>query len=189
MQTVVVPLVEGFEEIEAVTIIDVLRRADIPVTVAGLQPGLVRGSHGIAIEVDRPLSEIDPTSVSMLVLPGGLPGSETLASNPEVQALVRAVADRRGKIAAICAAPIALGAAGVVTGKTATCFPGHEARVTGARVVAERVVIDGDVVTGKGVGAAMEFALTLVGILKDRAAEGDLERRMLFARPEPARVV
>ena len=188
MPTVVVPLVDGFEEIEAVTIIDVLRRADIPVTVVGKQRGLVRGSHGIAVEVDRAMSEIDASSVTMLVLPGGLPGSNTLASDAEVQALVRAVA-ARAKVAAICAAPIALGAAGVVTGKTATCYPGHEERVTGATMVSDRVVVDGEIATGKGVGAAMEFALTLVGILKDGAAEAELERTMLFVRPEPARLV
>lgn len=188
MSTVVVPLVDGFEEIEAVTIIDVLRRADVPVTIAGTSRGLVRGSHGIAVEVDRALSEIDASSVTMLVLPGGMPGSATLASDPEVQSLIRQVA-ARSKIAAICAAPIALGAAGVVKGKTATCYPGHEERVTGANVVSERVVVDGEVITGRGVGAAMEFALTLVGLLKDKAAEAELERRMLFVRPEPARVV
>jgi 4-methyl-5(b-hydroxyethyl)-thiazole monophosphate biosynthesis len=188
MSTVVVPLVDGFEEIEAITIIDVLRRADIPVVVAGKKPGLVRGSHGIAVEVDRALAGIDPASIAMVVLPGGMPGSATLAKDDEIQGLVRAVA-QRAKVAAICAAPMALGAAGVVTGKMATCYPGFEERVTGAQVVPDRVVVDGTVITGRGVGAAMEFALTLVGILKDRAAEAALERSMLFTRPEPARVV
>jgi 4-methyl-5(b-hydroxyethyl)-thiazole monophosphate biosynthesis len=188
MSTVVVPLVDGFEEIEAITIIDVLRRADIPVLVAGKKPGLVRGSHGIAVEVDRPWSSIDAASVAMVVLPGGMPGSATLAADPDILALIRTVAER-GKVAAICAAPIALGAAGVVTGKTATCYPGHEERVTGANMVPDRVVVDGSVITGRGVGAAMEFALTLVGILKDRAAENTLERTMLFERTAPARVM
>jgi 4-methyl-5(b-hydroxyethyl)-thiazole monophosphate biosynthesis len=188
MSTVIVPLAEGFEEIEAVTIIDVLRRADVNVIVTGHQRGVVRGSHGIAVEVDRTIAEVDPSSVTMVVLPGGMPGAERLARDPDVQGLVRAVA-ARAKVAAICAAPMALAAAGVVAGKTATVYPGFEDRVTGARVVQDRVVVDGNVVTGRGVGAAIEFSLTLVGILRGATAEAELAKRMLVVRPQPARVV
>jgi len=187
-RTVVVPLVDGFEEIEAVTIIDVLRRADVPVIIAGGARGEVVGAHDIVITADHALSEIDAADVAMVVLPGGMPGAANLAANPDVQRLIKAVAPR-GTVAAICAAPMALGAAGVVAGKTATCYPGFEDKVTGARLVNDRVVVDGKVVTSRGPGTALEFALTLVGLLAGKEAEAGLSEGMLVHRPAPARIV
>lgn len=184
-----VPLLEGFEEIEAVTIIDVLRRAEVPVIVAGDQAGPVRGSHGIAIEAEVALAHVRAESLAMIALPGGMPGAAHLAEHPVVQRLIRELAGSGKHTCAICAGPMALGAAGVLEGKTTTCYPGFEKRLTGARVVEDRVVVDGKVVTSRGPGTALEFALTLAGVLAGPDKEAALEKGMLVRRAEPARRV
>ena len=176
---VIVPLMEGFEEIEAVTIIDVLRRADLDVRVAGDQVGAVRGAHGISVVVDCELADVDPATVSMVVLPGGMPGASHLRENPDVQALLQVVDGADGYVAAICAAPIALAAAGVITGKRVTCYPGYESELEGAHFVEDRVAIDEHLVTSRGPGTAMEFALELVALLEDEKRADVLREQML----------
>jgi 4-methyl-5(b-hydroxyethyl)-thiazole monophosphate biosynthesis len=187
--SVLVPLLEGFEEIEAVTIIDVLRRADVPVIVAGDKAGPVRGSHGISVLAEKALAEVDAGELAMIALPGGMPGAAHLSKNAVVQRLIRDLRDRDRYTAAVCAAPMALGAAGVLEGKRATCYPGFEDRLTGAAAVEDRVVVDGKVVTSRGPGTALEFALTLVGILAGRKKEAALEQGMLVERASAARHV
>lgn len=187
--SVLVPLLEGFEEIEAVTLIDVLRRAEVPVIVAGDQAGPVRGSHGIAIHAETALADVRADGLAMIALPGGMPGAAHLAENAIVQRLIRELADRGQYTCAICAGPMALGAAGVLEGKTATCYPGFEERLTGARAVEDRVVVDGKVITSRGPGTALELALTLAGILAGPDREASLAKGMLVHRPEPARRV
>ena len=184
---VVVPLLSGFEEIEAVSIIDVLRRADVRVRVAGEQTGPVEGSHGIVVHADTALADVDPASVAMIALPGGMPGARHLAEHEGVQRLIQAVRSADGYTAAICAAPIALAAAGVHEGKTVTSFPGFDSFLKGANYVQDRVVVDGRVITSRGPGTALEFALTLVGLLKGADAERTLQERMLVERREEAR--
>jgi 4-methyl-5(b-hydroxyethyl)-thiazole monophosphate biosynthesis len=180
---VVVPLMEGFEEIEAVTIIDVLRRAGVKVVSAGTAAGPVRGAHGIAITADARLADIDPANVRMVILPGGMPGATHLSEDEDVQRIVRGVAAHRGYTAAICAAPIALAAADVIRGRRVTCYPGFESHLAGGEVVTDRVVVDGTLITSRGPGTALEFALTLVGVLQGEEAEGKLARGMIVARP------
>jgi 4-methyl-5(b-hydroxyethyl)-thiazole monophosphate biosynthesis len=187
--SVLVPLLEGFEEIEAVTIIDVLRRADVHVIVAGDRAGPVRGSHGIGVVADVSLDEVDADELAMIALPGGMPGAARLAEHAVVQRLIRAVRDHAGYTAAVCAAPIALGAAGVLQGKAATCYPGFENRLGGADAREDRVVVDGKVVTSRGPGTALEFALTLVSLLVGPQKEAALEQGMLVAREFEARHV
>lgn len=177
--TVVVPLLPGFEEIEAVAIIDVLRRAEVRVLVASAAPGPVRGSHDIEVTADTALASLDAGAVDMIALPGGMPGAANLSRDPEVQRLIRQLAGAGKYTCAVCAAPIALAAAGVHRGKRVTCYPGFEDQLDGGTVVDDRVVVDGTVVTSRGPGTAVEFALALVGILRGETARAELARRML----------
>ena len=174
-----VPLAEGFEELEAVTIIDVLRRAGVEVTTAALAATPVTGSHAISVAADTLLDSVDPRSFDAVVLPGG-PAAKRLRDDARIRSLVQTAA-RDGKlVAALCAAPIALEAAGVLAGKRATVYPGNELP-SAAAVVTERVVVDGTIVTSRGPGTALEFALTLVEKLVSVEKANELRRAMLVA--------
>jgi 4-methyl-5(b-hydroxyethyl)-thiazole monophosphate biosynthesis len=176
---VLVPLAEGFEEIEAVTILDVLRRASIDVVTAALATSAVRGSHGISLAADTLLDEVRGDEFDAIVLPGGMPGSRTLRDDERVLGIVRE-ASRKGKlVGALCAAPIALEAAGVLAGKRATSYPGNE--LPSARYVEERVVVDDELVTSRGPGTALEFALVLVEKLAGAEAADKLRSGMIVA--------
>ena len=178
--TVLVPLAEGFEEIEAVAIVDVLRRAGLDVCVAGLASGPVRGSHGIVVGTDRALAEVDPASIGTIVLPGGMPGAANLRSDARLLALVRRLADAGRPVAAICAAPTVLAAAGVLEGREVTSHPSVRGQLGGAKVLAEpRVVRSGNVITSQGAGTAIEFALALVDELVGPAKAAELRTAML----------
>lgn len=189
MPRVLVPLAPGFEEIEAVTIIDILRRADIEVITAALSENPVMGSHGITVQADRQLDEVLHENFDMVALPGGMPGSRTLREDARVLQLLQRHAARGLRTAAICAAPSALAMAGVLEGRTATSFPGFlDATATKGLTVSEApVVIDGTIVTSRGVGTALEFALTLIAELRGPAArqeiEGKLQRPAADAKP------
>lgn len=159
MATALVLLADGFEEIEAVTIIDVLRRGEITVTTASLGARRVTGSHQIALEADMLLEGVAVEDFDALVLPGG-PASKTLREDARAQATIRRAAAAGKLLAAVCAAPTALEAAGVLAGKRATVYPGNQ--LPSARQVEEPVVEDGDVITSRGPGTAMAFALKLV---------------------------
>lgn len=159
MATALVLLADGFEEIEAVTIIDVLRRGEVTVTTASLGARRVTGSHQIALEADVLLEGVAVEDFDALVLPGG-PASKTLREDARAQATIRRAAAAGKLLAAVCAAPTALEAAGVLAGKRATVYPGNQ--LPSARQVEEPVVEDGDVITSRGPGTAMAFALKLV---------------------------
>jgi 4-methyl-5(b-hydroxyethyl)-thiazole monophosphate biosynthesis len=181
-EQVLVPLAEGFEEIEAVTIIDVLRRAGLDVVVAGLRPGLVRGSHGIALETDAELGALDLERITMVVLPGGMTGTRNLMGDERVLALVRRLHGQGRRTAAICAAPLVLHAAGVIAGVAVTAHPSVQKELGGALVKTEpRVVHSGAVMTSQGAGTALEFALALVGDLCGPAKAAELGRAMVAA--------
>lgn len=175
---VIVPLAEGFEEIEAVTIIDVLRRAGAQVTTAYLKSNHVTGSHSIAVTADAGIDDVMVGDYNCIALPGGMPGSENLKSDSRVIALVRAMAKAGKFTAALCAAPMVLGAAGVLEGKRATCYPGFEDSMTGARPVADPVVRDGTVITARGPGCAIPFALELVSALGEKEISENLKESM-----------
>jgi 4-methyl-5(b-hydroxyethyl)-thiazole monophosphate biosynthesis len=172
-------LAEGFEEIEAVTVLDVLRRAGVQVQAVSLRGKRVTGSHGITLVADTTLREAARQQWDAVILPGGLPGAENLRDDPAVRDLVRKHFENGSRVAAICAGPIALAAAGVLDGRRATCYPGFEAQLGAARCASDRVVVDGNVVTSRGPGTAIEFALALVAELVDREAEAGLRQRML----------
>ncbi|MFW5861741.1 MAG: DJ-1 family glyoxalase III [Spirochaetota bacterium] len=175
---IIVPLAEGLEEIEAVSIIDVLRRANLDVTTAYLQKNPVKGSHNILITADKPLESLKPADFNCIVLPGGMPGSEHLKNNDTVNTFVKHIYSKGGYVGAICAAPIVLGHAGILYDRRATCFPGNEAQLEGAIIVDEPVVVDGTVITGKGPGCAIPFGLELVKILAGEEISNGLKNAM-----------
>jgi protein deglycase len=177
MATALVLLADGFEEIEAVTIIDVLRRGDVAVTTASLAGKHVKGSHDITLEADALLEAVSVDDFDALVLPGG-PAAKTLREDPRAQAVIRRAADKGKLVAALCAAPTALETAGVLSGKRATVYPGN--RLPSATQVEDRVVEDGAVVTGRGPGASMEFALKVVERLSGSAVSQQTAEKLLF---------
>jgi 4-methyl-5(b-hydroxyethyl)-thiazole monophosphate biosynthesis len=177
---VLVPLAEGFEEIEAVTIVDVLRRGGIEVVVAGLAPGTVRGAHGIPVVADTGLASVDATSFDMIVLPGGLPGSTHFAEDPRVIRAIQALHAAGKHVAAICAAPTVLARAGVLAGKRVTSYPSVRGQLAPAEVVDEPSVVEsGNLVTSQGPGTALEFALTLVARLAGEGKSNELREGMI----------
>lgn len=180
---VLVPLAEGFEEIEAVTVIDVLRRADLDVRVAGLEPGPVTGSHGIPITPDAALEEVPADWPDAIVLPGGMPGTVALREDERVLGHVRRLSGAGRTTAAICAAPTVLAAAGVEAGRDLTSHPSVRAELGSARVVADEAVVrSGHVVTSQGAGTAMEFALALVADLVSEDRSRQLAEAMVVGR-------
>lgn len=183
MASVLIPLAPGFEDLEAVTLSDLLRRAGIEVVIAGLQRGLIQGSRGIRIEPDAYLDDVLAHDFDLIALPGGLPGAEHLRDDARVQALLKKMAAAGRYTTAICAAPMALAEAGLLAGKQATAFPGvlDKLALHDTLNLDEAVVVDGAVVTSQGPGTAMDFALTLIELLvgeaKRRQVEGGLVRR------------
>lgn len=182
MARVCVLFADGFEEIEAVTIVDVLRRADIEVTTVAVTTGPVPGSHGMRIETDTALDGALDETWDMVILPGGMPGSSNLRDDPRVRELLRRQNEDGRQIAAICAAPIALGAAGLLRGRRATSYPAFADQLEGAEYVEDRVVRDGNIVTSRGPGTALEFALQLVHDLASPEAAARLREGMLVQR-------
>jgi len=177
MPKVALLISDGFEEIEAVTLIDVLRRADIDVVVAGLDGETVVGGHGIRMQVDTNIDQIRVDEFDGVVLPGGAPNAEALRDDDRAQQVLKAAAASDKFLCALCAAPIALERAGVLEGKRATSYPGFE--LPTAEYVSDRVVEDGKVITSRGPGTAMEFALTLVRRFVGHVKATELRQRML----------
>jgi 4-methyl-5(b-hydroxyethyl)-thiazole monophosphate biosynthesis len=177
---VLVPLADGFEEIEAVTIIDTLRRAGLAVTTAGLRSTSVDGAHGISVKADATFAEVDPTSFDMLILPGGMPGTSNLAEDARVVAAVQSLAKQQKRVSAICAAPLVLAKAGVISKTPVTCYPGFETKLGDADVKREqRVVKAGRVITSRGPGTALEFSLAIVEELCGSAKAKELAEAMI----------
>ncbi len=186
MKRALVPLAEGFEELEAVTIIDMLRRAGIEVVVAALAGNPVRGAHGIALTADATLDDVSMQAFDLIALPGGMPGATNLRDDRRVGAIIQRLHDGGGRVAAICAAPMALAAAGVLKGRRATCYPGVLDPAADLTLTDEAVVVDGRVITSRGPGTALDFALELVAQLQGPAARQRVEsqlQRSTVARP------
>lgn len=162
-------LADGFEEVEALCPLDILRRAGLEVTTVGIGgKDVIRGAHGIIVHADIPDVMYRDSNPDMLILPGGMPGSKNLDESRIVESALRAAARKGAILAAICAAPMVLGKRGYLEGKKAVCFPGFEEHLIGATVDEEKTVIrDGNVITAKGMGAAFDFGLELVRALKD----------------------
>ena len=179
MKKICVPLANGFEEVEAITIIDICRRAEIEVTIAGVEGLNISGSHNIIVTADIEIQNINPNEFDMIVLPGGLPGAETLANNPIVQKILKEQKSKNGLIGAICAAPYALHKAGVLDGEY-TCYPSWENKINPDNYQSvENIVKDGNIITSKGVGTSLCFALELVKILKGSKVHRDISNAVL----------
>ena len=182
MASVLVPLAQGCEELEAVTVVDLLRRAGIEVITAGLDAQPVHASRGVTLLPDMSLDAAMQLEFDMIVLPGGLPGADHLRDDPRVIDLLKKMAAADKYTAAICAAPRVLAHAGLLDGKRATSFPGalDVAAVPGIEYQEAPVVTDGKVITSRGPGTAMDFALTLIETLAGKqqrdAVEASLQR-------------
>ncbi len=179
--TVLVPLAEGCEELEAVTVIDLLRRADIKVVTASLGTVSVTASRGVHLVADTELEQVVYNAFDMVVLPGGLPGATNLDSDPRIHAIVKRLYQSDKAVAAICAAPLVLANAGVLDGKKATCYPGAVDRPAYPNITFtdDPVVVDGRVITSRGPGTAMDFALTIIEYLTDRHTRTAVEKALL----------
>lgn len=158
-------LADGFEEIEATAPIDILRRAELDLKTVGVAGKTVTGSHGITFVPDIEIKDVTTDDMDMVILPGGMPGTLNLEKNPIVKASVDYCIRNDKYVAAICAAPSILGHMGALAGKKATCFPGFEGQLTGAVVTEDFVTVDGKIITGKGAGASVDFALKIVELV------------------------
>ena len=165
-------LANGFEEIEALCPIDLLRRAKVEVTTVGIGTDCVTGSHGITVHADISDTFFRDGKPDMVILPGGMPGTTNLDASPVVDAALKAAVRNDAYIAAICAAPMVLGRRGLLHGRRATCFPGFEQELDGAVEIGGAVVRDGKIITARGMGVAQDFGLELVRALRgDKVAE------------------
>lgn len=160
-------LADGFEEVEAITPIDLLRRAGIAVSLVGVTGKTVTGGQGIQVVCEKMIDETDFSDAEMLILPGGGVGTQNLYANEAVRSAVTLCSETGKYIAAICAAPsIILGGMGLLQGKRAVCYPGMEDGMTGAEATDANSVIDGKIITGRGVGGALDFACDIITALK-----------------------
>ena len=180
MARVLVPLADGFEEVEAITVVDLLRRAGIEVCTAGLAGRSVTGSHDIRVEADTTLDAVRDTEYDMIVLPGGMPGAQRLREDARIRKLLVDHARDGHYTAAICAAPSVLASLGLLDGKTATSFPGFldPAATPGLSLSSAPVVVDGRVVTSRSAGTALDFALSLIELLSSRKTRDEVEARL-----------
>ncbi len=180
MPNALVLLAPGFEETEAVTIIDLLRRAQVGVIVAGLEKEYVTGGHSVTLKPDVYYQDVDAIPYDMLILPGGQPGTNNLKKDETVLEWIKQRHAAEKKLAAICAAPTVLHAAGITKGVRLTSYPKEKEVFTESHYLEEPVVIDGHIITSRGAGTAIPFALTLISILKNRTEAEKVAERILY---------
>lgn len=172
-------LADGFEEIEALAVVDILRRADLDVKTISVSTVMPEGAHGIDVLCNLVDAEIENISdISTVILPGGMPGTRNLEESEIVQKALRYAMEHNLHVGAICAAPSILGHAGYLQGKKATCYPGFESELTGAILVKDSVITDGNITTGCGPGVAIDFALELVRVLVSTEKADEIWRTM-----------
>lgn len=179
MKRALVPLAPGCEEMEAVTLIDILRRGGVDVVSASLQPGPVTGSRGVRIIADCHLDDIDATQFDLVALPGGLPGADHLANDARIGMILCQMIEAGKFVGAVCAAPKALVRHGVLQGRTATAYPGVLAAEGHANISSDAVVHDGTVISSRAAGTAMDFALELVEVLQGKATRLEVENGLV----------
>ena len=172
-------LADGFEDIEALEPVDILRRAEIDAKTVGVNSKLVTSSHAVTVTTDILIDEVNPDDMTMLVLPGG-PGHTNLDESKKVHNLISYAAENNIYIAAICASPSIIGKLGLLTGKTYTCFPGFEKFCDGGIFTGEKAVLDGKILTGKGAGAASDFGFKMVEIFKGKELAQSLKETMQY---------
>jgi 4-methyl-5(b-hydroxyethyl)-thiazole monophosphate biosynthesis len=181
MARTLVPLAQGCEELEAITVIDLLRRAGLEVVSAGLDAQPVKASRGVVLVPDTTLDEVLAESFDMIVLPGGLPGADHLNQDPRIHTLLQTMHQTGKHIAAICAAPKVLASAGLLQGRRATAYPGtlEKTGQAGIAIDSGAVVRDGTVITSRGPGTAMDFALELIEVLAGSAKRLEVEKALV----------
>ncbi len=181
MSKVYVFLADGFEEIEGLTVVDMLRRAGVEVCMTSIMGKKeITGSHNIKTEADALFEECDFSDADICVLPGGMPGTRYLGENKALVSLLLERDKKQERIAAICAAPTVFGDNGILKGRKAVCYPGMEDRLTGAEVSADAVVTDGHITTSRGMGTAIPFALELISILCGKEKADALAKAIVY---------
>ena len=173
-------LADGFEEVEAIEPVDIMRRAGIEVQTVGLGDAPVTGSHDIQVKADIVIDEVNREDMEAIVLPGGGRGHENLDTSPSVHALINYAVANGKYVCAICAAPSILGRKQLLFGKKATCFPGFEKYLYGAEYVTDKTVVDGKYITARGAGAAAEFGFEIVAALRGRETADKVREIMQF---------
>ncbi len=171
-------LAPGFEEVEALAPLDLLRRAGLEVCTVGIGGATITGAHGITVltdMTDEAFLTLNDISPRMVILPGGMPGTLNLDASAAVDTAITATVQSGGYLCAICAAPLILGRRGLLKGCRATCYPGFEAELTGATEIGGRVIRDGRIITATGMGVAVEFGLELISVLKDPETAGQIK--------------
>jgi protein deglycase len=180
MKKVAVHFATGFEEIEALAVVDVLRRAGISVTMVSVTDRrMVTGSHNITILADKVFDELDYDSLDMIVLPGGMPGAASLNDHSLLKEQILKFSNDGKALGAICAAPMVLGGLGLLDNKEAVCFPGFEKYLNNAKIVTSKVVRSGDIITAKGPGAAIDFGLAIVEMLEGEELANQIRQSMI----------
>ncbi len=181
MKKIGIFMADGCEEIEGLTVVDIMRRAGMEIdmiSVSGKKE--VTGSHNITFFADISIDEADFSSYDGLVLPGGMPGTLKLSANETVTAQIKKFAEDGKLVAAICAAPSVLGEAGILQGKCATCHPGFEEKLAGAKFLADNVVSDKNIITSRGMGTAIDFALEMVKYFADDSAVAKIRQGLIY---------
>ncbi|KJF45396.1 DJ-1 family glyoxalase III [Draconibacterium sediminis] len=180
MKKIAVHLADGFEEIEAISIIDVLRRAGFDVTVVSMNKSMeVNGAHEITVKADALFEDLDYDNINMIVLPGGMPGAANLKAHSGLREQILNFNDMKKPLAAICAAPMVFGNLGLLKEKKATCYPGFEEELHGAIITGEAVEEAENIITGKGAGVAIKFALKIVEKFKGKDVADELATKMI----------
>ena len=173
---------EGFEETEAITPADMLRRCGKEVVTVGVTGKTVKGSHNIPVVCDITIDEIKTDDIEMIILPGGMPGTKNLGASKPLADIISYCAENNILIGAICAAPSVLGKMGLMKGRRAVCFPGFESALEGAQVLEVPAVADGNIITARGAGAALEFSYELIKALIDEKTAEELAKNIIWKR-------
>lgn len=174
-------MADGCEEIEGLTVVDILRRAKMEcVMISICEKKEITGSHGIVFHADALAEEVDFAEFDGIVLPGGMPGTLHLGENKSVNEVIEKFAAAGKLVAAICAAPSVLGAAGILNGKRATCHPGFEEKLSGALLCEDKVVVDANIITSRGMGTAIPFALEILRYFTDDAAVEQIKKGLVY---------
>lgn len=181
MSKIAIFFATGYEEIEALTVVDICRRCNVEIDMVSVtEEEQVTGSHGISVEMDKLFSEANFEEYDMLVLPGGMPGTRNLEAHEGLMAQVDAFCGAGKYIGAICAAPSVFGHRGILKGKNACCYPGFESHLEGATVSTNPVEVDGNVITSRGMGTAIEFALAIVALFCGTEKAEEMAKSIIY---------
>ena len=181
MKKVYVFLADGFEEIEGLTVVDMLRRVNVETVMVSINATkTVTGAHGIVIQADGVFGEYTYEDGVMAVLPGGMPGTNHLMAHEGLKKLLLSYNENKKYLAAICAAPSVLGINGLLEGRHATCYPGFEEKLLGAKALPDAVVMDGNMITSRGMGTAISFGAALVSVLTDEETAENLLKAIQY---------